>query len=73
MYHRKTDVSASKVRANHELRTRCHEVVSAAIAPKRIPRQEELWPQFVIRGNLAATAESVVPLKEVDPTGMTVP
>jgi hypothetical protein len=37
--------------------------MSAAIAPKRVPKEEELWAQFVIRGDLAATAESVVLVK----------
>ena len=60
MYHGKTDIRASRIRADHQLRPCSQQVVGAAIAPKRIGQHCELRQQFVIRGDLATTAHDRV-------------
>src|ERR1700691_4448495 len=64
MYHGKVDVGASRVRANHEFRSRSHEVVSTTVAPKHVREENELIRyQFVVRGKLASTSERFVRVK----------
>src|ERR1700723_3380545 len=64
MYHGKVDVGASRVRANHEFRSCSHEVVSTTVAPKHVREENELIAyQFIVRGELAATAERFVPVE----------
>ena len=51
MHHGQVEISSS-VGANHELRSRCHEVVSTTIAPKRIRKKDEfIGQQFVVPGD----------------------
>src|SRR6202041_405629 len=53
MQHRKVNVGAGSVRANHELRPCSYQVVRATIAPKRIRQEDELvGHQFVVHRNL---------------------
>src|ERR1700757_3453315 len=39
MHHRKIDVGTGSVRANHQLRSCCYEVMSAAVTPKNVGQE----------------------------------
>src|SRR5580700_11885763 len=58
MHHRKADVCTSRIRANHELRPRCHQEVSTTITPKSVCEENEfVGQQFVVSGDRTPSAK----------------